>query len=482
MLLLTFVGAAQAQTVSPASMQRARALGDARVMVVFRDVVDPTFVAAKIDARRERVTRRADALLRRLPASGRARTVWRYASVPALGLVVDATTLDALARDPSVLRVDLDEGGTGHTVAPDAASVLNQVQQLSAMGLGGSGMKVAVIDSGIDTDHADLRARIADQRCFCSEGTGCCPNGTATQSGAGAAEDDHGHGTNVAGIIAGDGAVAPRGALTDVAVVAVKVLDRNNRFCCTSDVVAALDWIAVNHPDTDAVNLSLGTGTLFAGHCDNASASNLALAVAVANLNALGAVVVASTGNQGSLTQSSAPACIANVVSVAATWDADGGPVTFLGCSETATAPKQPACFANRSATTDLFAAGAFVSAPGFDGGTSVFGGTSQAAPMVAACAVALKQTVPASTVAQRMDAMTLSTSRIDDVASGRSYPFLDCRDALKLLNPGLFAPRVLNGSMPRPRPRTATAAQAAAPVKRAVSPRDTRHEHSRSR
>ncbi len=473
-LLSMFASATQAQTVSREAMERAKTTGDARVMVVFRDVADPAFAKLKTDTRRARVRMQGDALLRRLPANGRVRDVRRYAAVPAISLVADATVLNALVRDPNILRVDLDEGGTGHAAAPDTSSVLNQVHQLSAMGLSGSGMKVAVVDSGVDSDHADLLTRIVDQRCFCSAGTGCCPNGTASQSGAGAAEDDHGHGTNVAGIIAGDGTVAPRGALTNVALVAVKVLDRNNSFCCSSDIVSALDWIATNHPDVDAVNLSLGTGTLFAGHCNNASAANLALASAVANLNALGAVVVASTGNQGSLTQTSSPACIANVMGIAATWDVDGGPITFLGCSETSTASKQPTCFSNRSTTTDLFGAGAFVSAPGFNGGTSIFGGTSQAAPMVAACAIALKQTAPASTVAQRMDAMTLSMSRIDDVASGRTYPFLDCRDALKLLNPGLFAPRVLNGSMPRRRPRTTTATTPPASQSTGRSQRET--------
>ncbi len=72
---------------------------------------------------------------------------------------------------------------------------------------------------------------------------------------------------------------------------------------------------------------------------------------------------------------------VRNVVSTAATWDFSGPAITFLGCTETATAPLQPTCFSNRIVTTDRFAAGAFVRAPGFNGATSNFGGTSQAAP-----------------------------------------------------------------------------------------------------
>lgn len=115
----------------------------------------------------------------------------------------------------------------------------------------------------------------------------------------------------------------------------------------------------------------------------------------------------------------------------------------------------QPTCFSNRSVITDLFAAGAFVSAPGFGGATSNFGGTSQAAPMVAVCAIALKQAAPpGSTVVQRMGAILLSPTRLQNSATGRSYPFLDCRDALKLLNPAMFNPIPAEGARPRIRPR----------------------------
>ena len=104
-----------------------------------------------------------------------------------------------------------------------------------------------------------------------ASGNGCCPNGQTTQSGAGAAEDDNGHGTNVSGIITANGVVAPEGSAPEAGIVAVKVLDSSNGFCCTSDVIAALDWIFANRPDVDVVNMSLGTNVRFAGHCDAAT-------------------------------------------------------------------------------------------------------------------------------------------------------------------------------------------------------------------
>src|SRR5690606_35502757 len=134
-------------------------------------------------------------------------------------------------------------------------------------------------------------------------------------------------------------------------------------------------------------------------------------------------------------------------------------------------AARQPTCFANRSPTTDLFAAGAFVTSTGYTGGTSVYGGTSQAAPMAAACAVALSQAAPVATVAQRMDAMVLSTTRINDPASGRVYPFLDCRDAVALLNPAAIRPLPVNGAQPLLPPGAGPRA-ASQPALPAVAPR----------
>jgi 2-polyprenyl-6-methoxyphenol hydroxylase-like FAD-dependent oxidoreductase len=60
--------------------------------------------------------------------------------------------------------------------------------------------------------------------------------------------------------------------------------------------------------------------------------------------------------------------------------------------------------------------------------------GTSFASPMVAACAIALKQAAPNSTVAERENAMRNAPTQVTDTVSGRSYPFLDCINALSQL------------------------------------------------
>jgi len=425
-----------AAELSMVAMEKAQTNGSVRVLVMLHDESRARIQNKSSVQRKNEVGQKVASLLNRLSVKN-IRVYHRFNFIPALAIEADATMLKQLQNDPYVSRIDIDAPGSGNAIAPDESSVLNNVSPLQGLGLDGAGMKVAVIDSGIDTDHVDLQPLLVAQQCFCSNSNGvggCCSNGQATQSGAGAAEDGHGHGTNVTGIIVGRGNVAPRGAVPAAELVVVKVLDSSNSFCCSSDVVAAMDWVATNHPDVDAVNLSLGTSSLFPGNCDGSASFTTAMAVAVNNLVSKGAVVTASAGNQQNSNSMSAPACVQNTVSVGATWDFVGGSRTYLGCTEDSTAPKQPACFSNRSATTDLYAAGAFVTSTGLNNATSTFGGTSMASPMTAACAIALKQAAPLSTVSQRIDAMKLAPTTITDTSSGRNFPFLDCVDALQVL------------------------------------------------
>lgn len=436
-LLAVFSPACRAEKLPADLLDKARGEGSVRVLVMLHD--PPVSLPSGQLERKQRqhqVGQQVESVLSGMKRKD-LRVYRRFHFVPAFAIDADAAMLRHLQDDPAVRRIDIDAPGGGSAIAPDESSVLNNVSPLQALGWDGSAMKVAVIDSGLDTDHVDLQPHLVGQQCFCSNSSGvggCCPNGQATQSGAGAAEDGHGHGTNVTGIIVSQGIVAPRGAVPAAELVVVRVLDNNNSFCCTSDVVAAMDWVAANHPDVDAVNMSVGTSARFAGDCDASTAYTQAMAAALSNLVALGAVVTSSSGNERDSSRMSAPACVPKAVAVAATWDFSGGARTFLGCAESSTAPKQPACFSNRSTTTDIYAAGAFVTSTGLNGVTSTFGGTSMASPMAAACAIALKQAAPLSTVDQRAEAMRLAPTTVTDTVSGRSYPFLDCIDALELL------------------------------------------------
>ncbi|MBP2477483.1 subtilisin family serine protease [Crossiella equi] len=112
-------------------------------------------------------------------------------------------------------------------------------------GLTGAGVTVGVLDSGVDGTHPDLAGKLVAQRDF----TGTLPRGG----------DDLGHGTHVAGIIAGSGAASAgryRGVAPEAKLVSGKVCLSFG--CPDSMVIAGMEWIA---PQAKVVNLSLGGDT-----------------------------------------------------------------------------------------------------------------------------------------------------------------------------------------------------------------------------
>src|SRR5690606_14222817 len=134
--------------------------------------------------------------------------------------------------NPLVERVDLDLGGTG--MLTESVPLIGATSW-HAVGNTGAGVVIAVLDSGVDTDHPDLAGAIVHQACFLDQdGTinsvGFCPNGSDRQVGPGAAEDDFGHGTHVTGIAASRGNVSGAGVAPGANIEAIKVLDNSNTF------------------------------------------------------------------------------------------------------------------------------------------------------------------------------------------------------------------------------------------------------------
>jgi subtilisin family serine protease len=366
----------------------------------------------------------------------------RFQAIPALAGEITAEGLRRLLTLPGVLRIDEDAGGQAQL---SQAVPLTNVDDVQSLGFTGQGITVAILDSGIDTDHADLGGDLVAEACFCSgSGSACCPNGSATQFGAGAAEDDNGHGSNVAGIVTSSGVVAPVGTAPDADVVAIKVLDHNGVFCCSSDIVAGLDWIITNRPDVDIVNMSLGTFALYSGECDvgNPVPSSIrSFGTAIDTLRDLGVLTFVSSGNNASGTQMAAPACVANAISVGAVFDANLGSVGIFSCVDATTAADQVTCFSNSNSTTDLFAPGAAITSDDLFNGTSTYYGTSQASPHAAGCAADILEADPGLTPDEIEAALKLTGVSVTDAKNGLTFPRIDCLgaiDALGLPEPGL--------------------------------------------
>ena len=352
-----------------------------------------------------------------------------WSMIPGFAAEVTESGRERLRRDPDVAAVDPDAGGSGH-LAQSVPLIHGDV--VRNLGFTGAGITVAVLDSGIRASHPDLQSALVDESCFCrnADGTGCCPNGGTTQSGAGSANDDHGHGTNIAGIVASRGGVSSFGVAPGCRIVAVKVLDRDNRFAGISQILSALDYVLTAHPEVRVVNMSLGTSALFTGDCDNAAAFTMSLAAVIRSLKTNGTAVFASSGNELAISQMSAPACVHDTIAVGAVYDSNFGMNTFF-CNDT-TAADKIACFSNVSTALDLLAPGAAITSDGNNGGLSTFFGSSQASAHAAGAAAVLMAARPALRPEQVESVLKASGVPIFDARIGLTFPRIDVAAALE--------------------------------------------------
>lgn len=361
----------------------------------------------------------------------------RWVTLPGFAARVTDAEWRHLEQHPDVLRVDEDPRFE-LTLAQSVPLIGGDT--VRAAGFTGSGITVAVIDSGVMRTHNELQGAVVAEACFCTSesGTGCCPNGTGTQTGTDSARDDHGHGTHVAGIIAARGVSTSPGVAPAASIVAVKVLDANNRTGDLYQVINALDWTIAERPDIDVVNMSLGSLERFSGACDHARSWTIDFATAINSLVSRGTVVVVSSGNNQENNAMTAPACIQNALAVGATYDAALGSVTWQGiCTDPTTAADRIVCFSNASTALDLLAPGAVIDSLSNTGGTRRDSGTSMAAPHVAGAAAVLMDISSSLTPAQLESALESTGVPILDTRNNTTYPRIDLEAAAASVNNG---------------------------------------------
>ena len=191
----------------------------------------------------------------------------------------DAVSIDVQELEYGVNQINAEVIWGG---APDATVLV--------VGQGGAGIKVAVIDTGVDCGHPDL--------------AGGCVYGANFVSGA-QPFDDHGHGTHVGGIIAArQNGIGVVGVAPEATVYAVKVLDSAGSGSW-SNVAMGIDWAVRN--GMHVINMSLGALT-----------GSQAVADAVDRAEAAGVLVVASAGNSGCCNLVGYPGAYDGVLAVAA--------------------------------------------------------------------------------------------------------------------------------------------------------------------
>ncbi|MFD6276256.1 S8 family peptidase [Streptomyces sp. NPDC060209] len=256
----------------------------------------------------------------------------RLAADPAVSKVVQNKKfhIDATQDNPpswGLDRIDQAEtAGDGAYTYPDAA---------------GGDVTAYVIDTGVRVTHKDFEGRAT--------------SGFDAVDNDDDADDGNGHGTHVAGTIAG----AAHGVAKKAKIVAVRVLDDAGSGT-TEQVVAGIDWVTANHAGPSVANMSLG------------GSADPALDAAVQKAIASGVTFAVAAGNESSDAGEGSPSRVPEAITVASS-----------------TVDDEQSSFSNFGSVVDIYAPGSDITSAwnDSDDATNTISGTSMATPHVVGAA-----------------------------------------------------------------------------------------------
>ncbi|WP_309648476.1 S8 family peptidase [Nocardioides sp.] len=340
----TAAPAPQAGDTQAPLVQAAEAI-DGRYIVVFdRDTTRAEATDSRADARKD------GAEIKRV-----------YTNIGGYAAALSDAELAEVRSDPDVAfvqedgRVSIEATQTGATWGLDRsdqrARPTNGTYNYS---LTGSGVRVFVIDTGINGSHSEFTGRVA-------------AGATAINDGRGTT-DCNGHGTHVAGTVGG----TRYGIAKSVTLVPVRVLDCQGSGA-NSGVIAGMDWVAGQTGGARVANMSLG------GPADAATDA------AVQRMVSAGVTVVVAAGNENQNACNVSPSRATNAITVGATTSTDAR-----------------SSFSNYGSCVDIFAPGSSITSAwiGSTTATNTISGTSMASPHVAGAAALILQASPSASPA----------------------------------------------------------------------------------
>jgi len=295
-----------------------------------------------------------------------------------------------LGQNPKVLSMERDAEVTMFGIqSPTPSWGLDRIDQRALPLSGtflysesgkGEGVRAYIVDTGVLSTHTEFTGRIV--------------SGYSAIGGINETEDCNGHGTHVAGTVAG----TTYGVAKSATIVPVRVLDCAGSGTI-SGVIAGLDFVARDHVSGPAVvNMSLGGG---------ASAT---LDTAVVGVINDGVSVVVAAGNSNRDACRFSPARVTAAVTVGATTISD-----------------TRASYSNIGKCLDLFAPGSAITSAWYNSttATNTISGTSMASPHVAGVAAVLLSRAPLLTPAEIAGLITSTATTGVVTSAGRGSPNL---------------------------------------------------------
>lgn len=282
---------------------------------------------------------------------------------------------------------------------------------VSGNGSGSVNVDVAVIDTGIQTNHPDLNV----------VGGKNCSSGSSYADG-------NGHGTHVSGTIAAkDDATGVVGVAPGARLWAVRVLN-NQGSGTSSSVICGINWVTANAATIEVANMSLGgTGT------DSACGGSDAYHNAICNSVNAGVTYAVAAGNETDNAANHVPAAYDEVITVSALADFNGTAGGGGAATCRTDVDDSFADFSNYGSDVDIIAPGVCIYSTWKGSAYNTISGTSMATPHVTGAAALYKANNPSATPAQVKTALqnagNLNWNNADDHDSTKE----------KLLNVGGF-------------------------------------------
>jgi hypothetical protein len=397
--------------------------GSVKIIVRVRAPFIPESLLQETDKHAQRASRLhiQDQIITELESKGhKPGRVSKYKYVPFIAMTVDSATLDALLASPDVISVeeDIPIPPALHESVPRIGAT-----QLHSGSITGTGIAVAILDSGVDKTHSFLEGSVITEACYSTNdpaggSSSLCPEGVTESTVEGSAmpygwicpAGECDHGTHVAGIVAGRrgilGSPGP-GVAPEAGIIAIQVFSMTDSGLASwsSDLMKGLERVLDLHNTSlisptviASVNMSLGGGA-YPAYCDE---EHPALRDTIISLREVGIASVIASGNNYSCGAISYPACISFAVSVGATNDLDA-----------------VASYSNSSSFLSLLAPGTGVisSIPGGNGGSyQTSSGTSMATPHVAGSWALMKQEYPAAAVDEILSSFTSTGQSVTDI------------------------------------------------------------------